>query len=1135
MSPCPAPDACRTPEARWWPWPACGAALLLGLLLTTASAAPVVEDRLARFESVGDLDSIPDGVVTALVQDDLGFLWIGTTQGLIRHDGYRFRREVHQADRPGALGGNLVRSLLVDRQQRLWVGTDADGVSIRDPDTGRFEVLREGAPAGFPPGPVMAMVEDPVEGVWIGARGGGVARVDARGRVLEAWRQGDPAQPPPRSDQVHTLLIDSDGALWIGTRDGLRRLVRSAGSSARPQRVSSSPREAGSLAGEAIYALMQATDGSLWIGTQSGRLLRRDAASGQLLELGSVPGTAPGVPDTVSALLQLDAQEVWVGRARGIEVRAVADGRLLRIIRHDPRRLDGLAGNEIRVLLRDRSGLLWVGAFGGGVQWHDPRPRWVEVLRGEAGHEGVFEQPDLAAIYQRRDGQIWIGTRGRGVAILSPELELIDGIPVIGEAGRSVAWVTAILESSDGRLWLGSRDGLWRRDPGQTGFERYGQQQGLDNLAVRRLFEDGRGRLWVGTADGAFVYAGAGLQRVQPVGGQPLVGEINAFAEEPDGRIWLGGRAGLYTSEPGGKPLRPVAAADGRPLSSVVGLLLDSRGRLWVDTVRGLYLRAQPGSGLVSVSAPLGLEGDFGANLLEDDQGRIWTHRHVLDPESMQLYSLARSDGVDFGTGWFRAYLRTREGLLLFGGSRGLLVIRPERFRPWDYLPEPRLTEARAGNRTIEAIERRRRIELHAHERSLSLEFAALDFRDPRRLRYAYRLAGLEQDWTEVGADERFAAYRNLPAGEFVFELRASGRSGRWTEQPLRVPVQVRPRWWETRPARALGLIAALLLLVLAVRLRTGALRAQATRLERKVRERTGELEQARQRAETALAELRAAQSRLVESEKMAALGGLVAGVAHEINTPVGIAVTAASHLHDITGEIERRLAEGRLSRAELQRWQTKVREGCSLVLSSLERASRLIGSFKRVAVDQSSEAARNFELADFLDEVAVALGPQYRRAGHELVIDCPRPLAVHTYPGALFQVFTNLVANAQQHAFVPGRAGRMWIRVRPEGEQVEIEFGDDGRGIDAATLPRVFEPFFTTRRDQGGSGLGLHLVYNLVTHLLEGEIAIHSEPGRGTRFLLRIPLQIAGRKPPNACEDGALGRAAARGATEPD
>lgn len=272
-------------------------------------------------------------------------------------------------------------------------------------------------------------------------------------------------------------------------------------------------------------------------------------------------------------------------------------------------------------------------------------------------------------------------------------------------------------------------------------------------------------------------------------------------------------------------------------------------------------------------------------------------------------------------------------------------------------------------------------------------------------------------------------------------------------------------------------------------------------------------LRAAKERAESALENLHEAQESLVQAEKMAALGSLVAGVAHEINTPVGIAVTAASHLVDESEGINRKMRDNALRRSDLERFLGLCVEASSRVLSNAQRAAELIQSFKQVAVDQTYDDRRSFDLGQYLQEVALSLGPKLKPGGHAVAIDCPAGVEVDGMPGALAQVATNLVVNSVVHGFAGGGPGRitMTVTVRhaataDEADEITLVYADDGAGIAADALPRIFDPFFTTNRTGGGSGLGLNIVYNIVQQKLHGRIWAESRPGHGARFTLVFP-----------------------------
>jgi signal transduction histidine kinase len=252
--------------------------------------------------------------------------------------------------------------------------------------------------------------------------------------------------------------------------------------------------------------------------------------------------------------------------------------------------------------------------------------------------------------------------------------------------------------------------------------------------------------------------------------------------------------------------------------------------------------------------------------------------------------------------------------------------------------------------------------------------------------------------------------------------------------------------------------------------------------------------------------QLKQAQATLMQSEKLAALGGLVAGVAHEINTPVGITLTCASLLSDKTRQLNQQLDAGALKKSDVQSYVQMAAESVGLIQINAERAAHLVQSFKQVAVDQTSEGRREFDLAGYLNEVIESLRPKFKHTKVQVKNECEPGIKVDGYPGAFAQIVTNLLVNALTHAFNEGQEGTVTLSAERNNGQITLHVEDDGNGIAPEHLPRVFDPFFTTRRSGGGSGLGLHIVYNIVTQRMGGQVSVDSHPKQGTRFILSFP-----------------------------
>lgn len=260
-------------------------------------------------------------------------------------------------------------------------------------------------------------------------------------------------------------------------------------------------------------------------------------------------------------------------------------------------------------------------------------------------------------------------------------------------------------------------------------------------------------------------------------------------------------------------------------------------------------------------------------------------------------------------------------------------------------------------------------------------------------------------------------------------------------------------------------------------------------------------------RLEAVLADLAGLRERLVEAEKMASLGSLVAGVTHEINTPLGVAVTAASHLRRSLRKLVVEAAAAGVPEAFRRRLEALVGAPCELLEENLARTARLVGGFRQVAADQSTEDHRAFDLAAYVGEILTSLGPKIRRAGHRVVLSAPGELIVHGYPFALYPILSNLVINSLVHGYHEGERGTLAVTVDADDERVSICYVDDGRGMAPEVLARIYEPYFTTRRGRGGTGLGMHIVCRQVTRL-GGTITCESAPGDGFRARIELPRE---------------------------
>ncbi|WP_418317948.1 two-component regulator propeller domain-containing protein [Piscinibacter sakaiensis] len=789
-----------------------------------------------RFMTIG-AGSIPRDVVATLAQDRAGLIWIATGDGLVRFDGYRFRPQERESSNPARRNLGWIRAMLPARDGRLWIGTENNGLVGYDPvteqvsDFGLGENAGEGADRGVLP-TVRALAEGADGRIWVGSIGGGVDRFDPATSSFTRFRNsGQPGSLP--DDRVQALLVDRRGTLWVGTWHGLSRLT--AGSSHFEP-------VAPALAGEQVQALHEATDGRIWVGTQQGTVAIVDPATGDATPLGNSGASRRA---GVTSFVEAAGGETWVGTLAGIDIFDSAL-RLLLQLRHDISKPTGLAGNEVTTLVRDHAGWIWVGGFGLGLQRHNPNNRSIWIRGADATPGSRLDGPSVRSLLQLDNGEIWAASHRGGIAVMDNDLRVIG--EVVPQANGSAARIAAMAQTRDGSVWLGAETTIYQYSRNRQLMRV--MQTGL--AACRTMLAGSDGSLWIATEDGLYRLepGAAAPQRVATrAGTPPLNGAVHAVIEAADGGIWVGTAQGLFHLPAGNNELIAVSSPPGAGLGypSIAGMLVDQQHTLWVDTgIAGLHRMTTWDGQQASfdrVSERHGIVNrPFGANLLADQRGRIWTQRHLYDPVSDRLSDLTAVDGADLGTGWFGSYVQTADGRMLFGGSKGVMVVRPESFDVSDYAPPLLITELRINGNRQPAGQLARGLQVTPQQRSFSIEFAALDYSDPARIRYAYRLEGFDPDWINTGPGNRIASYGNLDPGSYLLRIRATNRSGVWNDTELAIDVEVLPAWWQQWWFRLLAGLLLLALLAAVVHWRTRRLKANQLALESKVEKRTAEL-----------------------------------------------------------------------------------------------------------------------------------------------------------------------------------------------------------------------------------------------------------------------------------------------------
>ncbi|MBY0241472.1 MAG: diguanylate cyclase [Burkholderiaceae bacterium] len=852
--------------------------LLAALICVTAQLA-VAQTRpgLVSFQRIAIPDDVPAHLTTAMAQDRRGLLWLGTQDGLVRYDGYRYQVYRARPGDPSALGGSYVRALHVAHDGRLWAGTASGGVSVFDARTERFTQYRHQPDgAGLAHDRVEGIAEDRAGMIWL-ATFDGVDRLDPASGKITHFRHAPSDPASLASNAVRSVLVDREGRLWAGSHDGLQLYQ-----DGRWLRVASTPGDPASLAGQHVIRLFQDGQGRIWIATDGNGAAMLDPA--RLRMDGAMPPAKDLLvrwqPAEQRDSLQLDPSqlsyrwvysfaqaangEIWVATfGNGIDVIDPATLKVVDRLRHDAGSTNSIGAGRIGALLADRSGSMWAGSWGGGVARHDPQSRAFLKIRHSASNPDTPAHPGVVRAMESADGKLWLGTNGEGVDVLDADGHVVARHrPRRADSGALAdGAVTCLAQDAGGGVWVATLDGtLHRLRAGASAFERYGEAHGLPGGPIRTMVFGPDGALWAGSSKGlARIALGGGSDgrvtayRHQAGDDATLSGiEVDSLAFTRDGTLWAGTENGVSALDIAtGKVVRirrDPQRVDSLPDNWVPDLMVDRSGRLWLATQSGVALLRNWDGNTAQfdvLAGRTGLAPQPAESLIEDAQGMVWLNgRTRIDPHTWQWHTYGPADGADFRTRYIASRARTRHGDLLFGTPEGLLVVRPALLDPRRGTAPVVATALSVGGKTVPGAPELASLVLAPPQRSLRLEFAAPDFRAPDLVRYRYLLEGYDADWAEVNARQRVAAYTGLPPGEYRLRVQASGADG-WQAGEWKLDVTVVPAFYQTVPFRALMWLLGAAAVFGLFRLRLRQLRRRAAHLEHTVAERTAALESA--------------------------------------------------------------------------------------------------------------------------------------------------------------------------------------------------------------------------------------------------------------------------------------------------
>ncbi|SNY60286.1 Signal transduction histidine kinase [Arsukibacterium tuosuense] len=1088
---------------------------LLMFVVLAVLSLPLFSSQIAEFPAASrfariDIEQgLSQTTVTSLAQDHVGNIWIGTQSGLNRYDGFSIQVFLPEEQLSQSLSDNFVTSLLVDKQGMLWVGT-LNGLNYFNPVLGTFENVNLKQAANGTEPLVLALHLDQKQRLWIGTNQGLALWQNSTQKIQ--WYGGS-------NLNITALSADAAGNLWLGTPRGLLRFDPSS------QHIAAASNFPYSDA--SVMALYHDKADRVWVGLEREGLLMLEAGSDNWTEIEITSYDKNLASKEIRSITMDSNADIWIGTQHGLSRLALESGYWQQKVSYHHQRNNpaSLGSGKVAALLQDTDGSIWVGTWNGGVSRLNQANNLFVSITHDLALMDIARNPATISLASD-DNTLWAGTAD---GLFS--LNLTDANFRLTDSNSNGFTFFCALQRAD-EIWFGHGQDIVAVNSENGNYRNVTLPASVPPGPVRRLWASAR-YLWLAIDQFGLVIVDETSQTT--LAKHPFSRAITFIQPVGQHYILVGSYSGLawFDASDGSLIFEHKLASNATTLeytlpSAPMAYVMTADNRHWLATNgTGLLELIMPGTGsepaefrFKQFAEAEGLaSGQLKAAEL-DQASNIWLSSafgiSVFNPETNRF----RNFGYQHGT-LRRDYINgssnvMANGTIVFGGMDGFTLFQPEQVLAYSAGPiaTPAILAIEVNGEDTPLPTAELTIPASG-SRGFGVNYSTREFIETAQVRFQYRLDPVTADWITHNAAGRSASFERLPPGDYQFRLRAGIAQSGWSDETT-LNVKVLPLWWETWLARVL-LIGLLLTLMLGVHLfRLKNLRKQqeemAWLVEQRteaLNERTRALQESKNKTEQTLVQLESTVKELVRTEKMAALGQLVAGVAHEVNTPLGIALTANSVVTEESQLLQQKLASGNIRRQEMDNYLSKLVQAGLLLDHNLQRAAQLVANFKQVSVDLTADNQRRFNLAKYLDELLDSLSLMWRNRKVSLLVHCPDNIEMDSYPGTIGQIITNFTQNAVVHGFKDRNSGEITIRCRQLEAKVEIVFADNGAGISNEHIERIFDPFFTTNRHQGGTGLGLHIVFNLITQKLGGSVKVSSTPGEGTRFTLLLPLNV--------------------------
>lgn len=1052
-----------------------------------------------RFHRYDTREGLPSSTVNAFAEDSFGFIWVGTSDGLCRFDGYTFKVFRKSDDQKNGLSNNWITALLPTGNGDLWVGTEA-GLLYFDGRQEQFTQVHK--QLNIEPVYISKILPDGQGNLWVGTKSG--LYFITSDQKVTAYK---PIKDNPSSlshENIFDLLLDQQNRLWVSTsRGGLNLMLPDRKSFQVFRHDAANP---SSISSDFLRKMILMPDGKILIGTSDMGFNVLDPATFTFTNFNHNPANPKSISSTSAFSFLLDQQKrLWIGTwSSGLNIFDLATGRATRFM-NNPDNPYSIPNNAIRCMLESSTGDIFIGTDNGGVARFNQRDQQMVRYQHNTRDENSLFTNLIKSVYEDDDQVLWIGTTHGGLNKYDPRTEKFTVYlkPDNTQDGRARGTIWSISRGADNILWLGTSRGVgkFNKVTGTCTFYEPDDRkpEGLSANNVLKVLDDGRGSLWIGTWYG-------GLNRMDIKTGKfehfftsesdstslPS-NNITDILHDSKGRLWVATEDALSLFDARKRNFSHARLGK----ASVLMIAEDTQGILWLASSEGLIRYDPETRERKMIQERDGLSGNLLNTVLPDREGWLWIGSNkALDrynPTTGQILTFDVSDGLAGNDTESRACFGSRNGKLYFGGSEGLTEVDPQKFTTNNLKPKIQLTSLLLFNKPVavsdttvlpQTLHTARDLALDYSNYIFAIEFAALNFDQADRNLYAYKLEGFDKDWVNTNYADRKAVYTNVPPGNYTFRVMASNNDGVWNEAGAELKITIIPPWWKTWWAQALFYAALAGCVVLFFQVRISVIKHQKRVLEEQVRLRTAEVVQQKEEIQSQAERL---QELNTTKDKLFSI------IAHDLRGPL-------NSLQGILSLLDPKILTSDDLAQMKSNLSTRI-EGIAGVMDNLLQWAKSQMKGERIKPERVSLEAVMQEMARLFVPMAESKQVSFMNA-------VQGGLHVYADVNQLRAVLRNLISNAIK--FTPS-GGRVSVAAAGNQKTITISVSDTGVGIPPEKASGLFSitTNVSTQGTAGETGVGLGLL--LVKEFVEknkGKVWVEPNTGSGTTFHVTLPAQ---------------------------